>query len=442
MKSLSVLCLGLFTSLTINAATIAIIDSGMDYKHPWIKHNLWVNPLIKISSPYALAVNGWNFADNNAQIFDHTLMDTFSPDLKRYVEITSQAFLFSLTEEERRWAMERQNRPGFTTEVDRFSTYVHGTHVAGIASKGTQHKLMGIKLLPTPARAVIKNMRQQVKQNGFKQQGSETVLFNGLIQLALQNSARMKEIATFAANGGAHVANGSFGMGIPRAASIVSTVYKIIFNREPNPEELARYTKMFMNTSILAGTEYVKAAPDTLFVFAAGNDGLSNDEQGAVPANIKAPNTITVAATYKDLSFASFSNYGTKMVEVAAPGMMIKSSIPGDEYLSYSGTSQAAPLVAKIAGLVKDANPDLSPAQIKQILMGTVDKKAFLKNRVASGGIVNQERAVFAARMTRLVKIEEAIERSQLAVAVKKSKHGSFSIPKDVTPIPLVPMFE
>jgi hypothetical protein len=67
----------------------------------------------------------------------------------------------------------------------------------------------------------------------------------------------------------------------------------------------------------------VAKAPETLFVFAAGNDGMNNDLYGTSPANIKADNVITVGATYKNEFFAPFSNYGTKMVEVAAPGMLI-----------------------------------------------------------------------------------------------------------------------
>jgi len=49
---------------------------------------------------------------------------------------------------------------------------------------------------------------------------------------------------------------------------------------------------------------------------------------------------------------------------------VIKSTIPGDQYLELSGTSMAAPYVTNVAGLVKDANSKLTPAQIKQVLMG------------------------------------------------------------------------
>ncbi|MFP5387665.1 MAG: S8 family serine peptidase, partial [Bacteriovoracia bacterium] len=111
-----------------------------------------------------------------------------------------------------------------------------------------------------------------------------------------------------------------------------------------------------------------------------------------------------------------------------------------------SGTSQAAPYVSNIAGRIKDANPRLKPLQIKKILMGTVDKKDFLKDKVTSGGIVNGDRAVYAATLSRQVSLEEAIERSQVAVLGKKSMKFRMTvpafIPKNIKPIPMPSQFE
>ena len=72
------------------------------------------------------------------------------------------------------------------------------------------------------------------------------------------------------------------------------------------------------------------------------------------------------------------------MVEVAAPGVLITSAIPGNQYLSLSGTSMAAPYVTNAAGLIKDANTSLEPADIKKILIGTVDVKDELQGQVSS----------------------------------------------------------
>ena len=152
---------------------------------------------------------------------------------------------------------------------------------------------------------------------------------------------------------------------------------------------------------------------ETLFVlFAAGNDGADNDPIPTSPANIKTDNTISVAATLDIASLASFSNYGAQMVEVAAPGVAINSTIPGDQFLSLSGTSMAAPYVTNAAELVKDANPALAPADVKKVLVGTVNKKSFLSGKVSSGGIVNTARAAKAAQLSLTESVDAAIAQA------------------------------
>jgi thermitase len=81
-----------------------------------------------------------------------------------------------------------------------------------------------------------------------------------------------------------------------------------------------------------------RACANTLFVVAAGNDGLNDDaaphypcKYGAAPDNL--PNVICVAATDQSDSLASFSNYGSS-VDLAAPGVGIASTWPAYDTLS------------------------------------------------------------------------------------------------------------
>jgi minor extracellular serine protease Vpr len=77
----------------------------------------------------------------------------------------------------------------------------------------------------------------------------------------------------------------------------------------------------------------------------------------------------------KDL-LASFSSRGPVTAtweikpDVVAPGVAIKSTIPGG-YLALQGTSMAAPHVAGAAALIKQAHPDWGPEDIKAALMNT-----------------------------------------------------------------------
>ena len=71
--------------------------------------------------------------------------------------------------------------------------------------------------------------------------------------------------------------------------------------------------------------------PDTLFVVAAGNNASNNDSSPSYPCNFELPNLICVAAVDSADGLASFSNYGTKFVHVAAPGVSVLSSQPDFE---------------------------------------------------------------------------------------------------------------
>jgi subtilisin family serine protease len=191
-----------------------------------------------------------------------------------------------------------------------------------------------------------------------------------------------------------------------------------------------------------------KAFPDsaknTLFVFASGNDGTNNDSLPVSPANIKLGNTITVAATLGGEKLATFSNYGATNVEVAAPGVVIRAAIPGDEYLSLSGTSMAAPFVTNVATQIAEQNSSLTPAQIKKIIMDTVDKKDWLNGKVSSGGIVNKMRAFKAADLSLSMSLEDAILASKeniKDVAYTKIANVEFD-DSDVVVAPLPAFFQ
>jgi subtilisin family serine protease len=250
----------------------------------------------------------------------------------------------------------------------------------------------------------------------------------------------LTDIARFADGHKADVANGSFGTGFKQARMIADLAYRALFFKKPSAEDSDRAASLFISALVSEGEKFVAAAPNTLFVFAAGNDGMSNDLYGTSPANIKADNVITVGATYKNEFFAPFSNFGTKMVDLAAPGMLIDSAIPGNDYLKVSGTSQAAPYVANVAAKIKDANPRLKPVEIKQILMGTVDKKGFLTEKVATSGIVNTERAVVAAQMSNTLSVTEAIARAKSMVKDAPTSRTQGPFPA-IEPMPLSPMF-
>ncbi len=427
------------------AAKIAVIDSGLDYKHEMIVPNLWTNALEtednrdEDGNGYQDDVHGWNFAEQNGKIIDYKYLGTFSEDCKTYFDIQGKYFLHTATEAEIAWIKAKVKEPAFLKEMGKFGNFVHGTHVAGITIRESKNEVMGLKLIPTETKIFFEGL---AKNKVAASADRWKILETAFTALATQQMKLLTDIARFAASHKADVANGSFGTGFKQGKMISDNAFRIIFFKKPTEEESNKAAALFISSLVKEGQKFVAAAPDILFVFAAGNDGMSNDEFGTSPANIKADNVITVGATYKNEFFAPFSNFGTKMVDLAAPGMLIKSSIPGNDYLAVSGTSQASPYVANVAAKIKAANMKLRPIDIKKILMGTVDKKGFLTEKVTAGGIVNLDRAVVAAEMTNTMPVTDAIARAESQVKDAPVDAKSDVSPEVVTPMPLYPMFQ
>ena len=117
----------------------------------------------------------------------------------------------------------------------------------------------------------------------------------------------------------------------------------------------------------------VKYANDkgVIVVVAAGNSNA--DAIGFAPASAKG--VITVAAVDTMLNRASFSNtVGNIKMGIAAPGVKIYSTIPGDKYATFNGTSMATPYVAGLVGLMKSIKPDLTTKEVYKLLNDTGKK--------------------------------------------------------------------
>jgi subtilisin family serine protease len=129
-------------------------------------------------------------------------------------------------------------------------------------------------------------------------------------------------------------------------------------------------------------------AAGILFVCAAGNETSNVDDTPSYPSAFAGSlaGAISVAAVDQNGNLATFSNYGHNSVSLAAPGVQIESTYPGNGYATLSGTSMSTPYVSGIAVLLWSQNQSLTPEQVKQRIVDTSEPLNSLASIVARSG--------------------------------------------------------
>lgn len=168
---------------------------------------------------------------------------------------------------------------------------------------------------------------------------------------------------------------------IENGAQVLSSswrVYKSWDGYEPSEENLLILRKAI---------EYAEAR-GVIYVTAAGNEALNlEDEDNKIyPAGFSGlKNMVVVTSSDRNDHLSLFSNYGTKTVDVVAPGSNVLSTVPGDRWGQMSGTSMAAPLVAGI--LARGLSGGCEPFRLIDRLYSTAQLRDSFSDRVMSGFI-------------------------------------------------------
>ena len=253
----------------------------------------------------------------------------------------------------------------------------HGSHVAGIIGA--------------------------VRGNGVGVDGVAAGVRIMAVRAVPDGDERDKDIANairYAVDNGANVINMSFGKGYSPNKSVV--------------DDAVKYAD----------------AHGVLMVHAAGNDGENTDVKPSFPTPVylsggRAQNWLEIGATsWKggDSLVATFSNYGSKQVDVFAPGVDILSTVPGGGYERLSGTSMAAPVVTGLAALLMSYYPNLTAADVKQIILNSATR--LTNQSVIAPGAQNGEKVRFGTLSSTgaIVNAYEAIRMAETMSANKKAE--------------------
>ena len=341
------------------SVVVAGIDTGIDYEHPDLYLNVWIN---QDEIPAAVRAT-LRDANRDGLITFYDLNAPANKGKVRDIDRNGQIDAADLLSRAKHggWSNGRdEGGNGYTDDIvgwdfadgdnTPFDRDGHGTHTAGtIAAVGDN----GEGVAGVLWRASIMALRIF---------GDEGV------------SASSRAIAAairYAADNGARVSNNSWGGGFPSQA-----IYDAI--------------------------QYAQSKGH-IFVAAAGNESEDVDSSWVdeYPAEFGLGNIITVGASDSSGGLAYYSNYGDANVDVVAPGSNVLSTYPGGGYRRMSGTSMATPHVTGAVALMLSRNPGMTAAQVKAALIRGADQSASLADASVSGGELNVANALAGVTGTR-----------------------------------------
>lgn len=315
---------------------VGVIDTGVDYYHEDLAITEVVDGKRKILAGSNIWINPEEIADNN-------INDDNNGDPENGIRYTDDVYGYNFV-----------GRTG-----DSMDDQGHGTHVAGV-----------IGALRNNFKGIV-GINQKVSLMGLKFLSAEGSGSDWDAQLAIYYAIDMKKK-------------------YPNKRFVLTNSWGSAGRSSKNGDEDDHLLRAFAEAS----------ANDILIVAAAGNDATSNRFFEHFPSNYsnKIENMLSVAATNNLDNLAAFSSYGYENVQVAAPGVLIQSTVPAalydTPYEAWSGTSMATPHVTGLAALLWSENMGWTASQVRQRIMDTVDVLPQLHGVVSTAGRINVKRAL------------------------------------------------
>ena len=407
----------IFCANAVPAATIAIIDTGFDLDHDFLKPKILKQETDEEAiNPGLGEFNGWQFNDNShlktPVIKDQSLLQ----EILLYRNLRAKGHSDGLSLAEFEWFKKRSNNKEFMLQVKNFKKHSHGTFVAGIALReGENINIFPIRGLNISNPIVAIEDNSPPSTETLKSKTPEEKLKEEIQNSQNRVIQKFSKICRYISQNGISIVNASYGITYKNITSKFREKYKALIGSEIEESKLQKLVSDYFTNIHDRTSKIIQKYPRILFVFSAGNSGVDNDLFAHYPSKIKLPNTLSVGAMNGDY-LASFSNFGKINVDIGAPGVAILSLVPRvysqdgkDLYSPSSGTSMAAPYISNLAAQILNINLKLKPQEIKQIILETGDEKDYLKMKFVSGSIVNNKRAINAALLSRDMLLDQSI---------------------------------
>jgi subtilisin family serine protease len=329
-------------------AVIAVVDSGLDYTHPDMAENVWVNPGEDLDGDGRASDADRNGVDDDANGF---IDDLIGFDFADSIDADSDG---------------DYDGPADVSDPDPFDVSGHGTHVSGTAAAvgGNGEGLLGVA-----PRARVMALK------GFGEAGGP--------------SSVLARAIVYAAENGADVINTSWSCSDrcpvhPLVDEAVATAYAlgtlVVDSAGNRSDDVVFYSPEKRRATI------VVSAVDQ-------DDSRASFSNLGFLVDVAAPGAGTADGSFPQSSRAILSLLSAGAPPPANPDLLL-----GTRYFRSSGTSMSAPHVTGVVALVRSLRPDITPDEIRGLLRATArDVGAPGHDRLFGAGIVDALAAVTSA---------------------------------------------